>query len=43
MMNLQEVRYVGINWIKLAYDRDRWRGLVNALPSGSIKSGEFLE
>jgi predicted nucleotidyltransferase len=31
MMDLQEVEYVSMNWSKLAYDRDRWRGLVNAV------------
>jgi hypothetical protein len=31
MMDLQEVGYVCMNWIKLAYDRDMWRGLVNAV------------
>jgi hypothetical protein len=31
MMDLQEVEYVVMNWINLAYDRDRWRGLVNTV------------
>ena len=30
-MNLQEVGWGGINWIDVAEDRDRWRGLVNAV------------
>jgi hypothetical protein len=28
-MDLQDVGYEGIDWIKLAQDRDRWRALVN--------------
>jgi hypothetical protein len=31
MMDLQEVGYEGMDWIKLAQDRDRWRTLVNAV------------
>jgi hypothetical protein len=30
-MDLQEVGYGGMDWIKLARDRDRWRALVNAV------------
>jgi hypothetical protein len=30
-MNLQEVGCGGMDWIKLAQDRDRLRGLVNAV------------
>jgi hypothetical protein len=34
-----------LRWIELAYDRDRWRALVECgnEPSGSIKCGEFLD
>jgi len=30
-MDLQEVGFGGIDWVKLAEDRDRWRGLVSAV------------
>ena len=30
-MDLHEVVYGGMDWIKLALDRDRWRALVNAV------------
>jgi hypothetical protein len=30
-MDLQEVGMYGMDWIKLAQDRDRWRTLVNAV------------
>jgi hypothetical protein len=33
----------GMDWIDLAQDKDKWRALLNAVPSGSIESGEFSD
>jgi hypothetical protein len=30
-MDLGEIRCCGVEWIGLAYDRDQWRALVNAV------------
>ena len=30
-MDLQEVGCVGLDWIELAHDRDRWQALVSAV------------
>ena len=40
-MGLQEVGYGGMDWIDLAWDRDRCK--CSNEPSGSIKCGEFLD
>ena len=31
MMDVQEVRSGGMDWIDLAEDKDKWRDLVNAV------------
>jgi len=30
-MDLKELGYVGMDWIELVQDRDRWRALVNTV------------
>jgi hypothetical protein len=32
-MDLREIGWDGMDWIDLAQNRDRWRGLVNAVMS----------
>ena len=44
-MDLQEVGWGERDWIYLAYERNRWQALVNAVINlwGSIKCGDFLD
>jgi hypothetical protein len=44
-MDLGEIRFVDVDWIHLAQDRDRWRGSCEHSdePSSSIKCREFLD
>jgi hypothetical protein len=42
-MDLLEVGWDGVDWIALAQDRDKWRALVNAVPSNSIKFWETIK
>jgi hypothetical protein len=30
-MDLREIEWDGMDWFKLAHDRDRWRALVNTV------------
>jgi hypothetical protein len=36
-MDLQEVGYWVMDWIGLAQDRDRWRGIVNAVTNLQVQ------
>jgi hypothetical protein len=38
-MDLKEIEWEAVDWIKLAQDGDHWRALVD---TGSIKDEEFL-
>jgi hypothetical protein len=44
-MDLQKLGCVGLDWIQLAQNRDRWRALVNAVMNlrVPIKFGEFID
>jgi len=43
-MDIQEVRFWGMDWMELAQDRDKWGELVNAVMNLWIPSnaGNFL-
>jgi hypothetical protein len=43
-MDLQEVECVGMDWIELAQNRDRWQALVNAIMNVQVSynAGNFL-
>jgi len=42
-MDLQEVGYGGVDWIKLAQDKKSGTCECGNEPSGSMKCGEFLD
>jgi hypothetical protein len=35
-MDLREIGFGDVDWIRLAQDRDRWRALVNTVMSHSV-------
>jgi hypothetical protein len=43
-LNLREIEWGGIDWINLAWDRDHWRSLVNAIINLRVpyNVGKFL-
>jgi hypothetical protein len=44
-MNLRGMGWEGVNWIRLAQDRNLWRAVVNTVmePSDYMKGGELLD
>jgi len=42
-INLREIVYRNVDWIRRAHDRVHWRDLINTLmTSGSMPGGKFL-
>jgi hypothetical protein len=44
-MDLRETGWEGVDWVRLAQNRDQWRAVLNTVikTGGSIKGGEFLD
>jgi hypothetical protein len=43
-MDLTETGWEGVNWMRLAQDRDQWRAVVNTVMDPQVsKCGEFLD
>jgi hypothetical protein len=42
-MDLGEVGWVGVDWIGLTQDRNRWRAVVNLVINTRIKCSETVE
>jgi hypothetical protein len=41
-MDLRDIGWLGVDWIGLAQDRDRWRALVNAVMTNNLKFHVFV-
>jgi hypothetical protein len=42
-MDLGDIGWVGVDWVCLAQDRDKWRALVKAVMNLSIKCWKTVE